>query len=405
MRILTISIIFYFSCYMSFGQDIIISFSANGASSNIDFVKVENITQRTEIITTDNFINLSIETTANDEISFLQNNSAYPNPFVNYTTIKFEIIEDENVNIQVFDALGECVQYKKQFLTKGLHLAKIQANAFGFYFVSINGENFKIFQKVVCVSSSFGYSDIQIIQKANTKKSDRELFYEVGDLLKFTAYSGDYSTVITDSPSSSKTLNFKFVACTDFEENNYPALTIGNQTWMAENLKSTKYSNGNNISESYAYENNSSNSDLYGRLYTWNAIMNGASGNNNNPSNVQGICPTGWHVPSESEWDELRDNLGGLETMGIELKEVGTEHWLEPNAGAEDNYGFSILPAGIRFEDAEFQYLNEGAFFWNCSDFEDLDGASGYSFSYNGEEGTYTWNMKVVAQSVRCVLD
>jgi uncharacterized protein (TIGR02145 family) len=82
-------------------------------------------------------------------------------------------------------------------------------------------------------------------------------------------------------------------------------------------------------------------------LYSHNEVMNGAEPSNNNPSGVQGICPVGWHVPSVAEWQQLADFLGGASVAGGELKAV-SNLWDFPNAGANNNTGFSALPGGIR---------------------------------------------------------
>ena len=115
----------------------------------------------------------------------------------------------------------------------------------------------------------------------------------------------------------------------DYDGNFYQTVQIGNQVWMTENLKVTHYADGttiplvtdntawgnlddNNTDKAYCYYNNDANGegDIYGTLYTWAAAMNGASSSSANPSGVQGVCPTGWHLPSNAEWTELTDYLG-----------------------------------------------------------------------------------------------
>jgi hypothetical protein len=95
---------------------------------------------------------------------------------------------------------------------------------------------------------------------------------------------------------------------TDYDGNTYNTVQIGNQCWMKENLNTTRDAGGNNISR-YCYSNTNANCENYGGLYTWATLMNGAASSNGNPSGVQGICPTGWHVPSDAEWTELTDYL------------------------------------------------------------------------------------------------
>ncbi len=91
---------------------------------------------------------------------------------------------------------------------------------------------------------------------------------------------------------------------TDIDGNVYQTVIIGNQEWMAENLRVFRDANGNSITR-YCYNNNTTNCNLYGGLYIWHTVMNGQSSSSSNPSGVQGICPTGWYVPSDAEWTEL----------------------------------------------------------------------------------------------------
>lgn len=154
-----------------------------------------------------------------------------------------------------------------------------------------------------------------------------------------------------------------FSTFTDPRDGNvYKTIQIGNQIWMAENLKylpsvvgyetgSVTYPyyyvygyNGTNISDAKATENYAT----YGVLYNWSAVMGGAMNSNNNPSGVRGVCPEGWHVPSEAEWTELTDFLGGEVVAGGKLKETGTEHWKTPNKGATNETGFTALAGGMR---------------------------------------------------------
>jgi uncharacterized protein (TIGR02145 family) len=119
----------------------------------------------------------------------------------------------------------------------------------------------------------------------------------------------------------------------------YRTVTIGSQTWMAENLNWA--GDGDNLGA--CYDNNSTNCDLYGRLYDWNTVMAGSSSSSSTPSGVQGICPAGWHVPSDAEWTALTNIVGGVSMAGTRLK-AASPYW-----NGTDGYGFSALPAGAYF--------------------------------------------------------
>jgi uncharacterized protein (TIGR02145 family) len=150
----------------------------------------------------------------------------------------------------------------------------------------------------------------------------------------------------------------------DIDGNVYNTVKIGNQCWMKENLNTTRDANGNSITR-LCYENDTTNCSLYGGLYSWFTVMNGAPGSNNNPSGVQGICPTGWHVPSAAEWTQLYNYVIGINSVdvGNHLKSCRQQN--SPLGGAcntedhprwdahffnfgTDNYGFSGLPGGFK---------------------------------------------------------
>jgi Fibrobacter succinogenes major domain (Fib_succ_major). len=180
---------------------------------------------------------------------------------------------------------------------------------------------------------------------------------------------------------------------TDIDGNTYNTIGIGSQLWMAENLKTTRYADGtfiplvntqttwnalNETSKAYCwYNDNISNKDIYGALYTWAAAMNGADSSNTKPSGVQGVCPTGWHLPSDAEWIELETYLGGAENAGGKLKESGTTHWASPNAGATNETGFTALPGGARWISGGFNNINVIGAWWNSSEYD--TGSGGYS--------------------------
>ena len=170
--------------------------------------------------------------------------------------------------------------------------------------------------------------------------------------------------------------NYKIL---DIEGNQYKVVKIGTQTWMAENLKTTKYNDGTPITNvtdnaSWAalttgaycdYYNTPGNSDTYGRLYNWFAVNTGK------------LAPFGWHVPTDAEWTTLTDYLGGLTVAGGKLKETGTSHWVTPNTGATNSTGFTALPSGDRY------YL--GGMFGDV-------GYRGYYWSSTAYNDTYAWN-------------
>lgn len=173
---------------------------------------------------------------------------------------------------------------------------------------------------------------------------------------------------------------------TDSRDGNvYKFVTIGNQVWMAENLKYLPEVVGPTIESwadpcyyVYGYDGTNvkaakatANYRTYGVLYNWPAAVAGLKSSTANPSGVQGVCPKGWHLPSDAEWTQLTDYLGGIEAAGGKLKETGTAHWDIPNEGATNESGFTALPGGgldFDYDDGgTFYTIGDRGYWWSAS--------------------------------------
>lgn len=153
---------------------------------------------------------------------------------------------------------------------------------------------------------------------------------------------------------------------TDYDGNSHRTMKIGNQTWMAENLRSTHYSDGTPI-ENFCYNNDTAYAKQYGRLYRWAAAMKNAASSSSNPSRAQGASPAGWHLPSDAEWQELINSLGGSAVAGGKLKTTDTLTWLSPNTGATNESKFNARGAGFYRVDDVFMDMRARAIFMTAS--------------------------------------
>ena len=189
---------------------------------------------------------------------------------------------------------------------------------------------------------------------------------------------------------------------TDYDGNVYNTIAIGNQVWLQENLKSLHYSDGTEINDVVAYNNDEGMAEVYGRLYTWDAAMR-----NSNEEGAQGIAPDGWHIPSDAEWKELENFLGGASIAGGKMKTTGTEYWSEPNTGADNSSGFSALPAGefdSHYTPNTFQLLNTHAVFWTSTEINSTKARERYLSYDNRKSSIYDW-YKEMKYSIRCIKD
>jgi len=197
---------------------------------------------------------------------------------------------------------------------------------------------------------------------------------------------------------------------TDIDGSVYNTLKIGTQIWMAENLKVTKYRNGDLIGTTipatldisdesapkyqWAYKGNESNVASYGRLYTWYVVKDS-----------RGLCPTGWHVPSDAEWTILIDYLGGRDVAGGKIKEIGTSHWMSPNTGATNESGFTGLPSGCRFPDGGFWYYTGLGGWWSATETSNAGLAWGNETYYENSRVQIFSSDEKSGIAVRCVRD
>ena len=198
---------------------------------------------------------------------------------------------------------------------------------------------------------------------------------------------------------------------TDIEGNTYKTVTIGTQTWMAENLKVSKYSDGTTIPNitdntqwsnlttgawSYYWNDTAANA-IYGKLYNWYAVSSTTNGNKN-------ICPTGWHVPTDTEWTVLTDCLGGEIVAGAKMKEVGTTSWNSPNTSATNTSLFTGLPGGYRNYDGNYYNIGVNGNWWSSTEYG--TGGAWIRSLYGGNGNAFRdGSNKESGLSVRCLRD
>jgi uncharacterized protein (TIGR02145 family)/uncharacterized repeat protein (TIGR02543 family) len=191
------------------------------------------------------------------------------------------------------------------------------------------------------------------------------------------------------------------------DSKSYKKVTIGTQTWMAENLNYDG-TDGGGSKIGVCLNNNEYNCDIYGRLYNWSTAMNSASTSNKVPSGVQGVCDKGWHIPSDAEWDMLMIAVGGSSTAGRELK---SQNWTEcgPSGSGksfvcEDDFGFSALPGGNGYSDGSFAAAGIAGFWWSSTE-NSAYHAWEWSMLYHDEDVRRFYTDKTRQFSVRCVQD
>jgi uncharacterized protein (TIGR02145 family) len=276
-------------------------------------------------------------------------------------------------------------------------------------FSGINwGKNAKFLQVELNTSGGTTYTDLGTTQMMSVPyalqaSSIKMKTSATGD----TLYTGGGNYLIIPGISAANPLtgnpNWNGTTLTDIDGNTYQTVTIGNQIWMKENLKVSRYRNGDQIptnlsntawntttNGAYAiYNNDPANNTIYGKLYNWYAVVDSRA-----------LCPLGWHVPNDSEWTNLENYLGGILVMGGKLKST-SNLWNSPNLGATNESGFSGIPGGYRGFDGPYGSIGNGGYFWYYSAttalYRDLESSSSGSSQLNFyKQGGF---------SVRCLKD
>jgi uncharacterized protein (TIGR02145 family) len=214
---------------------------------------------------------------------------------------------------------------------------------------------------------------------------------------------------IDNSPSSYS--YSQGVNITDIDGNTYPTIVTNcsNQTWMQKNLNVSHYRNGDVIPQvtdpiqwanlttgAWCYYNNDpANGTIYGKLYNWYAV--------NDP---RGLAPSGYHIPSDSEWISLTTCLGGVGFASSKMKEIGTLHWLNPNTDATNLSGFTALPAGIRGSyDGAFSQIKRETIWWSSTQETSIEAWTRGIYYASGTAVSRNNMIKEFGLSVRCIKD
>ena len=377
-------------------QNVVISFSSTNPGEKIDSVLVENLFQGKSIVVkgSNNLELTSFPVSSVPIYGISSQIKVYPNPVTDFCFLQFKNDESGKVAIELYDITGKRLISQTRFLETGIHEFQLSGLPSGISMVKIVGTNFNLTNKIISINNGSTDLDLKYSQESykgqvptqlKSATSNVLLQYNAGERLKYTFYSGKNVTVQTDVPTQNKTVEATFVEAIDADGNSYATVKIGDQIWMAENLKTTKYRNGEPISNvtnksqwnelsikpasaQCAYNNDHINSNKYGRLYNWYAV-----------SDSRNIAPPGWHVPSDGEWNKMTDYLDiNHNIFGPEAKALAaTIEWPTYSSVFEcisdqliknNVTGFTALPGGFRWECGEFVSIGYGGYLWSYTE-------------------------------------
>jgi uncharacterized protein (TIGR02145 family) len=351
----------------------------------------------------------------------------FPNPVTGQTRITVFIPEQDRVGIIVTDAGGRTLLRSDWQLERGYHTFSFTPGETGLLFFMAIWRGIHSTVKILSESAGnpgnaiayAGFEDTELRLKSNEQSLG--FVFNLGDSLIYTGYaittaaiSG--SDVIEDRPLRDSTYLFEIVEgipCQGMPVLNYGSqiyntVQIGTQCWMAQNLNIGTRINGsqnqtnNSIIEKYCYNDLESNCDVYGALYQWDEAMQYVTA-----ERVKGICPSGWHIPTDGEWTVLSTNLGGQSAAGGKIKETGLVHWESPNTGATNSSGFTALGAGYRgINPIGFYELKVDVNIWTSTQSTTYPGTAWMRYVYNYQHILISsLSNKPDGYSLRCIKD
>ena len=455
-------------CTAAFAQTVTLGFTAKDSANQyvrLNRVVITNHTQNWQetiywpdtVLVMQNVTGIAdVETWYTTSLQLSQN---IPNPFTGTTEVGLTVAKEGEVGLQIADVNGKIIETQNfASLRPGIHQFRITLSTVGIYVMTARQSGYRSSIKMVCNGGADGnkieYTGsvetqcIASLQSSETKNSPKDTTtnpFTLGDQMEYVGYASINGTEtesqhITQVQQVSETIVLLFdtvqtdaLPCpgtptvTDADGNIYNTVQIGTQCWMKENLRTSSYVNGTSIPMGddtsittacrYYPDNDQSNVSTYGYLYNWKAVMGGSSSSSANPSGVQGICPTGWHVPSDAEWTQLTDYVSsksqyvcGDDNTSIARALASTTGWngsmgtcaVGYNPSASVTTGFSALPAG--FYNGNYFNFGSSTNFWSATEDYDGNAFSRFLFYSNTDVSRYNRD-KNYGYSVRCVRD
>jgi uncharacterized protein (TIGR02145 family) len=366
-----------------------------------------------------------------EHISDLMVNQNRPNPVENETSVSVFVPQQQTISLAVTDLMGREVISETYFLAKGMHSFTFVPGGSKLYIFTASGKtsrsSIKIVSKNMKNQTAYleyaGYQHESGVHKS--VKRIEEFVFSPGDDLLINGYADTLVSGNILSPETSFEYIFQFafnipcpgVPTISYEGITYNTVQIFNQCWLKENLNVGTMISGssemedNQIIEKYCYNNDPVNCDEYGGLYQWDEVMQ-----YQNDPGVQGICPEGWHIPTDDEWNILEgaaDSYFGVGDTtwnattyrgydaGLNLKSAAG--W-NNNANGTDLFGFKATPGGIRLNPELFNGLLFRGYWWTSNEDSSSDTWRHY-FAFNFDSAGRSPYLKTCGKSVRCIKD
>lgn len=412
----------------------------NSEYVKLDSIKIMNRTQNCDTVlrSPDTLLLLGTEFGTNEYIEVekgLQVFQNYPNPVINQTTIQVYVPEKDKVTIVIIDVLGRVIAKTEMEMDRGMHSFSYTPSSTGISFFTTQWKD--VTSSISIISSTSQSPDANSLEYIGGEPYESFLKVDValqnfnfsfGDTLLYIGYFNTLESGILDAPETNETFTFQFatnIPCPEtptvtYQGQIYNTVLIFNQCWLKENLNvGTMIPGGqdmqdNSIIEKHCYNNESDSCAKFGGLYQWNEMMHYTT-----HQGVQGICPQGWHLPTDEDWKILEGAVDSLYGIGDQLWDISgangynagrnlktTSGWRWERNGP-DLYGFSGLPGGYSDEYGSFfSGITHLGYWWSSTE-DDTYNPFSWSHSFSsgfpgvGRMDSYHWD----GYSVRCLRD
>lgn len=358
----------------------------------------------------------------------------YPNPMEEQTTVSLLVPEKDNVCMIVSDPSGRVINKSERVLERGIHSFRLRPAQGSLCFFTARWRGYNSSIKILQVPTEYcGKSPIEYIgseaYSPTLKETSqiKDFSFSLGDTLLYIGYASGLQSGLLNVPEGRPDFIFQFatgIPCPGldsviYEEQCYHTVQIFSQCWLKENLNAGELLSGslqmtdNGIIEKYCYDNDTNNCKTYGGLYLWGEVMNYST-----QQGSQGICPPGWHLPTDEEWKILEGSVdseygighsewdGGLKRgfdAGKNLKSLSG--WSDDGNGT-DLFGFTGFPGGYFSSLGHFDFLGQFSYWWTSTVNED-HGAWGKMIYYDDPRITRSnaaWFGEIkYGLSVRCL--
>jgi len=429
-----------FTLMNTYSQTIELTFTSIDSADYVqcDSIKVMNRTQECDtvlywpdtVLVLEYQVGISEFNREGKSVQVFQN---YPNPVVDQTSINLYVPEKDEVGIIISDMLGRMILKYDRVLDKGNHVFKFVPRSGNLFFFTANWRGSSSNIKILQVSSKTNkVSELEYLGTEATSPQHKttvdvqSFLFNLGDELLYIGYANGLQSGMLDAPEASQDYTFQFatnIPCPGtptitYEGQVYNTIQIFSQCWLKENLNvgtmipGSQEMTDNSILEKYCYNNEPDSCTKYGGLYQWWEMMQYTT-----QQGIQGICPPGWHLPTDEEWKVLEGSVDSQYGIGNPEWDIpwdwrgydagsnlkSTSGWYFGGSGT-DLFGFSVLPGGGRWSNGHFNYVGEGGIWWPSTEY-DFNIAWYRGVSYEFPEVNRDYHGKVDGFSARCLRD